>query len=77
MAMHEWLEKATHPFAKTHLASVMKATLDISERMTRTYKKPSFGITKCMVDGKEQEIHEHTLCEDVFCHLQHFEKPEY
>ena len=49
----------------------------MTERMTRIYKKPSFGITKCMVDGKEQKIHKRTLCKDVFCHLQHFEKPEY
>lgn len=74
---HKWLEQPNNPFSKTHLASLMKAGLDMTERMTRIYKKPSFGITKCMVDGKEQKIHKRTLCKDVFCHLQHFEKPEY
>ena len=47
---HKWLEQPNNPFSKTHLASLMKAGLDMTERMTRIYKKPSFGITKCMVD---------------------------
>jgi len=61
MMMHEWLEQSTHPFGKTHLSSVIKASLDIVERLARTYKKPSFNITKCIVDGKEREVHQHNF----------------
>ncbi|GAB4163239.1 MAG: polyhydroxyalkanoate depolymerase [Rickettsiaceae bacterium] len=77
MSLQQMLEHPNPLLKNTHLISVMKASLDIAERITRTYKKPQFGITKCMVDGKEQKVVKRTLRKDVFCHLQHFTKPDY
>ena len=60
-----------------YLFSALKAGLDITERLTRTYKKPKFGITKCIIDGREQKVIKRTVRKGAFCHLQHFVKPYY
>eukprot|EP00916_Digyalum_oweni_P019794 GHVL01033041.1.p1 GENE.GHVL01033041.1~~GHVL01033041.1.p1 ORF type:complete len:416 (-),score=46.66 GHVL01033041.1:1480-2727(-) len=75
MAMQQWFEHSNNPFGKTHYAELMKAGIEIAERITRKYKKPQFGITQCLVDGLEQQIQERIICKDTFCHLQHFTKP--
>ena len=75
MAMQQWFEHSNNPFGKTHYAALMKAGIEIAERITRKYKKPQFGITRCLVDGLDQQIQRRTICKDTFCHLQHFTKP--
>ena len=60
-----------------YVFSALKASLDITERLTRTYKKPKFGITKCIIDGREQKVIKRTVRKGAFCHLQHFTKPYY
>ncbi len=77
MTMHQILDDKELSFNNTHYASLLRACLDITERVTRTYKKPRFGITKTVINGKEEKVHKSTVCRDVFCHLQHFEKVDY
>jgi poly(3-hydroxybutyrate) depolymerase len=77
MAAQQWLGNANNPFSHTHYASVMRASIEIAERITRIYKKPQFGIKECIIDGKEQKVIKRTIRKDTFCHLQHFTKPHF
>lgn len=76
-AAQQWFESSYNPFYYTHFAKTMRACLEIAERMTRKYKKPSFGITSCKIDSKEYSVKEKTVLTKVFCNLQHFIKPDF
>jgi len=75
IATHQWLDNTYNPLYYTNLAVTMRAGLDIAERITRKYKKPSFGITQTEVDGNFVEVRKHPVLVKTFCHLQHFAKP--
>lgn len=74
MAALEWLEDNENPIYPTEFAKAMRAILEMTERVTREYKKPSFGIIECMVDEKLYRIEKQTLLTKPFCYLEHFSK---
>lgn len=61
----------------SHLANILKANTIIAERVTRKYKKPTFGIKKIEIDGKEEKVSKMVVRRDPFCHLIHFKKTNY
>lgn len=71
---HDWLDSAANPMRDSQFSTIMKANLEMTERLTRQYKKPRFGITSCVVDGKLQVVKKRTIVKNTFCHLQHFVK---
>jgi poly(3-hydroxybutyrate) depolymerase len=75
--IQEMLHQPNHFLGQNYITSVAKASLDITERMTRVYEKPKFGITKCEIDGKEYSLEQEIIRSDAFCHLQHWAKPDY
>lgn len=76
MLMQQMLQY-TNSYNDNRLYSSLKANLDLTERLTRTYRKPKFGITHCVINGVEQKVIKKTLRKGAFCHLQHFSKPYY
>lgn len=74
--MQKMYDNPFNPLNETHFAKVMKASLEVAERLTRQYKKPVFGITKCEVNGKSQIVKKSIVVKDTFCQLLHFAKPE-
>ncbi len=76
MLMQQMLQN-NNMFNDNQMYAAIKASLDLTERLTRTYKKPEFGIDKCIIDGVEQQVVKKTLREGAFCHLLHFSKPNY
>ncbi len=72
-----WFDNLSNPFYDTYFGSVMRSSFDIAERMSRLYKKPKFGITKCLVDGKEQEVKIKIISKAPFCRLLNFKKIGY
>jgi poly(3-hydroxybutyrate) depolymerase len=74
MTILEWLENQDHPLYDTSFGRTLRATLEMSERLTRDYKKPSFGIRECEVNGKVYKVEKQSLLTKAFCRLQHFVK---
>ena len=77
MMMSKMLNEPSNLFGQTPVGSVMKAGLELSERLSRVYKKPTFGITECMVGEKKYMVSEKTIRKDIFCHLHQFVKEDY
>lgn len=63
-----------NPIAQTYMGRSMAASLDLFERVTRRYGKPSFGITEIKVDGIPVSVAEERLAHKTFCTLLHFSK---
>src|SRR4029079_10098869 len=63
-----------NPIAQTYMGRSMAASLDLFERVTRRYGKPSFGITEGAVDGIDVSIVEERILHKTFCTLVHFSK---
>lgn len=57
-----------------HLAPVMAASAGITERVTRDYGKPQFGINKTVVDGKEVAVFEEVVATSPFMDLKRFRR---
>lgn len=70
----QWLENSYNPLYHTNFARTMRANLEIAERITRKYKKPTFGITECKVGDSSYQVDLQTVMTKTFCHLQHFVK---
>jgi len=77
LSMQQLFKDSHNPFFHNHFGSLTRASLEMTERMTRHYEKPKFGINHTMIDGKQQSIKKRTLLKGPFCHLLHFEKTEY
>jgi poly(3-hydroxybutyrate) depolymerase len=60
--------------ARTPFASVVQAGSELLERATRTYGKPSFGITEVPHEGRRIPVREQIAVETPFCRLVRFEK---
>lgn len=73
----EMLERTLSPFQNSHMNNLAKSNIEILERITRTYKKPVFGIKTCEIDGKEEKVKKMLVRHDPFCNLIHFVKPNY
>ncbi len=54
--------------------NILRATIEVTERLTRHYEKPQFGITECKVDGKTYNIEIEDADQKPFCTLLHFSK---
>lgn len=63
-----------NPIAQTYMGRSVAATLDLFERVTRRYGKPTFGITETVVDGTEVSVVEERILHKTFCTLVHFSK---
>ncbi|XSG81534.1 MAG: polyhydroxyalkanoate depolymerase [Methyloligella sp. ZOD6] len=63
-----------NPASHTPLGRTAAATLELFERTTRRYRRPSWGIDEVTVDGKTVPVRERTLISKPFCNLVHFER---
>jgi len=79
--LHHWaamLRTAwTHPFnlaAGLPPVRALAAAAELVERATAEYPKPSFGLEKTLIDGREVEVRELLVHETPFCRLLRFER---
>lgn len=63
-----------HPLSYTGLGRHMAAAGELIERITQSYPKPDFGITKTEIAGKKVEVWEEVEIEKPFCRLIHFKR---
>jgi poly(3-hydroxybutyrate) depolymerase len=73
----DWMENEMNPLYENEFSNNFKAALEITERITRTYKKPSFGIKSVTIDGEIIKIKKSVALHKPFCNLLHFEKINY
>ena len=69
-----WLKDHRNPIHNTGFSHILLAYLILAERLTRTYGKPTFNITDCIVDKKSYNIDEIVISSKTFCQLRHFKK---
>lgn len=58
------------------MTGFMKAGLELTERLTRHYQKPEFGIESCVYKNKTTKVEQSIVLKNPFCNLLHFSKPE-
>jgi poly(3-hydroxybutyrate) depolymerase len=70
-----YLKDHDNPFYDTQFAQTMRAAVEMTERLTRNYTKPEFGIKETIIDGRVQKVEQVTVLSKIFCNLIHFKKP--
>jgi poly(3-hydroxybutyrate) depolymerase len=63
-----------NPWTHTTLGRNALAACEVFERVTRCYRKPTFGITHTMVDRAPVRVTEEVAWEHPFCRLIHFKR---
>lgn len=63
-----------NPWSKSPLARTTSAALELFERATRRFGKPSFNIADTQIDGVKVGIEEQNLLQKPFVNLLHFKK---
>ena len=69
-----WLDASRNPFAQAYPAKIASAYLEVFDRMTKQYEKPSFGIDTVERDGCELVVRESVALSKPFGDLLHFER---
>jgi poly(3-hydroxybutyrate) depolymerase len=67
-------QNSFNPLSATHFGRSAAASLNMFERATRRYEKPSFDISSTMIDGKELAVTEQIVWQTPFCNLINFSK---
>jgi poly(3-hydroxybutyrate) depolymerase len=62
------------PLSRTPIGRVMAATGELTERATRRFPKPAFGLTTTMCDGQLVAVRETCVVSTPFCDLIHFKR---
>ena len=63
-----------NPAYHTPLGRSAAAALELFERTTRRYRKPSWGIEETEVKGRKVAVSERTIISKPFCDLVYFER---
>jgi poly(3-hydroxybutyrate) depolymerase len=71
---HGFWRNPANPLADTYIGRSMTASLELFERVTRRYGKPSFAIVETVIDGKTVPVSEQAVLKKPFCTLLHFRK---
>ncbi len=66
------LKNPLNPFSDNAAARSLTASLEMFERVTRRYAKPTFGLETTIVDGQTVDIEEKIVWRAPFCRLLHF-----
>lgn len=68
------IDNPFNPFTATAAGRHASAALELFERATRRYARPSFGITSTRVDGAAVGVSESVIWQKPFCKLVHFKR---
>lgn len=63
-----------NPLSYSYAGRTMAAGVEMFERTTRRFGKPSFGLKETVINGKEISVSENIVAEKPFCHLKHFKR---
>jgi poly(3-hydroxybutyrate) depolymerase len=73
MGLNFW-QNPVNPWSSTSTARAVSASLELFERATRRFAKPSFGLTETIVGGVTVGLSEQILLHKPFVSLLHFSK---
>ena len=68
------LRNPANPLAYSPVMPSILAGLELTERTTRRYTKPEFGLLSTQIDGEEVPIEEEIIFRKPFCQLKHFRR---
>ena len=68
------LQHPFNPLGKTSMVRHATAALEVFERTTRRYDRPTFGIAETVVDKARAAVTEEVVWQTPFCKLVHFER---
>ncbi len=63
-----------NPLSYTQLGRTLSASAELTERMTRRFGRPEFGLHETTIGGKTVDITEEVIVEKPFCSLRHFKR---
>lgn len=69
-----FLRSSTNPWSDSTATRTATASLEMFERATRRFSKPTFGIKETSVDGQTLPVNEQILLQKPFVKLLHFSK---
>ena len=69
-----WLKNPANLLSYTHVGKNIVASVELFERLTRRYNKPSFGLSSTLIDGKRVPVTESVVWSRPFCNLIHFKR---
>lgn len=72
-----WFSQSVNPTSYTNFGQAMRASLEIAERITRHYPKPSFESSPTTISGRSYNVTEEVCVSKPFCDLLHFKKESY
>jgi poly(3-hydroxybutyrate) depolymerase len=73
-AMRLFYANPLNPFSDTEMGRTVSAGLEVFERVTRRYSKPSFGLPETIIDGSAVAVTEEIIWAKPFCNLLHFRR---
>ncbi|PXA90184.1 polyhydroxyalkanoate depolymerase [Caulobacter sp. D4A] len=73
-AMRFFYSNPLNPFSHTTMGRTLSASLEVFERATRRYGKPSFDLPLTVVDGETVAVTEEIVWKKPFCNLLHFRR---
>lgn len=63
-----------NPMSHTQIGRTIAATAEVTERATRRFGRPDFGLSHTRINGKKVDIIEENMVENPFCNLLHFKR---
>jgi poly(3-hydroxybutyrate) depolymerase len=69
-----WLKNPANLLSYTHVGKNIVASVELFERLTRRYNKPSFGLSSTLIGGKRVPVTESVVWSRPFCNLIHFKR---
>ncbi len=63
-----------NPLSYTALGRTISATAEMTERMTRRFGRPEFGLHETIIGGEKVKIEEKIIAEKPFCSLLNFKR---
>jgi len=63
-----------NPVSHTYMGRAAAAGLEVFERSTRRYGKPTFGLPETVIDGMPVSVTEKIVWREPFCNLIHFQR---
>lgn len=70
----KWNLNPLNPISYLSLSRSVNAYLELSERITRLYPKPEFGIKEVRINNKNVKVTQNVILQKTFCDLVHFKK---
>ncbi len=67
----------SNPLSQSYMGRAASASLEMFERLTRRYGKPTFEIATTIVHGEEIQVLEKPVLTKPFCRLIHFAKYDF